>query len=202
MAFLISATAPLSADLAAEAEDLFAAPVLEVYGCTEAGAMASRRNLAGPQWQPYEGVRLYKTGDQAMVEGLQLAEPVPLQDLLQISEDGCFELCGRDSDLINIAGKRASLADLNHRLLTIDGVEDGVIFDPDPGSEGRLAALVVSDDLSEKDILDQLRQQTDPVFLPRPLCKVEALPRSETSKLPRDRLLSMLKERSAASLNA
>ena len=37
-----------------------------------------------------------------------------------------------------------------------------------------------------------LRQHLDPVFLPRPLRRVAALPRNETGKLPRQALEAML----------
>jgi acyl-coenzyme A synthetase/AMP-(fatty) acid ligase len=38
-----------------------------------------------------------------------------------------------------------------------------------------------------------LRRSIDPVFLPRRLRRVEALPRNETGKLPRAALLAALK---------
>ena len=58
----------------------------------------------------------------------------------------------------------------------------------------RIAALAVAPGRSGSDILEALRQAIDPVFLPRPLKLVDALPRSETGKLPRAALLGMLKQ--------
>ena len=83
----------------------------------------------------------------------------------------------------NVAGKRASLADLSLKLLAINGVHDGLFFLPirDTANQ-RPAALVVSD-LTEKQILQQLALHMDPAFLPRPLRKVDRLPRTETGKL-------------------
>ena len=57
--FLLCATAPLSPQLAAEAEARFRAPLHEIYGCTEAGQIATRRPIAtlecttsrGPPWR-------------------------------------------------------------------------------------------------------------------------------------------------------
>jgi acyl-coenzyme A synthetase/AMP-(fatty) acid ligase len=49
--------------------------------------------------------------------------------------------------------------------------------------EDRLAALVVAPDLSASDIVAALRPQIDPVFLPRSIFLVEALPREESGKL-------------------
>ena len=40
--------------------------------------------------------------------------------------------------------------------------------------------------------LAALRRDIDPVFLPRPLKLVDALPRNETGKLPRVALLALL----------
>ena len=47
----------------------------------------------------------------------------------------------------------------------------------------RLAALVVAPDLETAGILKALRQRIDPAFLPRPLLKVDALPRNATGKV-------------------
>jgi acyl-coenzyme A synthetase/AMP-(fatty) acid ligase len=46
IATILCATAPLADELAAEAERRFHAPVYEIYGCTEAGQVATRRTLA------------------------------------------------------------------------------------------------------------------------------------------------------------
>jgi acyl-coenzyme A synthetase/AMP-(fatty) acid ligase len=56
----------------------------------------------------------------------------------------------------------------------------------------RIAALAVAPSLDEHAILDALRRAIDPVFLPRPLVRVAALPRNETGKLPRAALLAVL----------
>jgi acyl-coenzyme A synthetase/AMP-(fatty) acid ligase len=55
-----------------------------------------------------------------------------------------------------------------------------------------IAALVVAPGLDAAAILDALRRDIDPVFLPRPLKLVDALPRGETGKLPRAALLESL----------
>ena len=44
---VLCATAPLSPQLAARAEAALAAPLVEIYGCTEAGQVATRRTTAG-----------------------------------------------------------------------------------------------------------------------------------------------------------
>ena len=73
----------------------------------------------------------------------------------------------------------------------------GVVFplEPDPANGvRRLAALVVAPTLDEARILAILREGIDPVFLPRPLRRVAALPRNATGKLPRGALLAALRD--------
>ncbi|MFO1351297.1 MAG: AMP-binding protein [Gammaproteobacteria bacterium] len=194
LTFMISATAPLSAQLAAQSERVFRAPVLEIYGCTEAGSMASRRTIDGDQWRFYDGLAAYEDNGRYFVHGGHLANGVALDDVLEMSANGRFKLLGRHEDMVNIAGKRASLANLNHQLNAIPGVSDGAFIAPDPSVDGvqRLAALVVAPELSVKQIRAQLAQRLDPAFLPRPLYKVDALPRNATGKLPRQELLALL----------
>ena len=84
---------------------------------------------------------------------------------------------------------------MTRKLLAIPGVEDGIVFQmPTPGEGGvcRIAALAVAPTLSEEQIVTALRRTMDPVFLPRPLRCIDALPRNETGKLPRERLLELL----------
>lgn len=190
---VISATAPLSRRLAADVEAAFGCPVMEIYGFTEAGSIASRRTVAEDPWTLYDGMRL--AGDRLVAP--HLAEPVPLTDLVEPEGDGRFQLLGRRQDVVNIAGKRSSLAHLNAVLTDIEGVRDGAFVVPEEEGErpGRLAALVVAPGLDNGAIRAALAKRIDRLFLPRPLVRVDALPRSDTGKLPREALLALLARR-------
>ena len=192
---IVSATAPLSQELAVAAEARFACEVREVFGSTETCVLARRRTAQETVWTPLPGVSVQPKPDGTLVHATHLPVPVMLADLVELESDGRFHLRGRQADLLEIAGKRASLGDLTRRLLAIPGVADGVMLQLDAsGSRGvaRVAALVVAPDLEEATILAALRESIDPVFLPRPLKRVPALPRSESGKLPRAELLRML----------
>lgn len=193
LAAIVSATAPLPEALAAECEARWGAPVREIYGCTETGQLASRRTLDGPWWQAFPGVHIEARDGIFWAIGGHVPEPTPLADLLTLRDPHTFRLEGRTADLINVAGKRTSLAALNHALLAIDGVQDGTFFLPDAedGREPRLMAFVVAPGLTERDILQALRARIDPVFLPRPLWFVERLPRNANGKLPRAQLQAL-----------
>lgn len=193
LALMVCATAGLPAELAAQAEHLFPAPLREIYGCTETGALAWRRTVDGEAWTPFQGVRIESTSGGARAHAPHLPTPVPLQDLITVAGDGRFVLNGRSSDLIKVAGKRISAGELSRQLLAIAGVEDAAVLAPAADDvTGRPAAVVVAPGLTEAQILDALAQRVDPVFLPRPLRRVEHLPRNAVGKLPREQLLALL----------
>lgn len=195
IAAMVSATAPMPPELASLAEARFGAPLLEVFGSTETCVIATRRASADEPWTLYEGVQLHPQPDGTAVEAPQLDGPLTLADIVALQDGGRrFRLCGRHADLLEIAGKRASLGDLTRRLLAIPGVRDGVMLQLDGDVIGvkRVAALVVAPGLTEQAILDALRTSIEPLFLPRPLRFVDALPRNETGKLPRSALLALL----------
>lgn len=201
---ILSATAPLSRELAMAAEERLGAPVHEIYGCTEAGQLASRHTAATLEWEPLPGVVVAPEGDGHVAYGGHVEGRVPLSDLLESVAGGRFLLHGRSADLINIAGKRTSLAYLNHQLNAIAGVSDGCFFMPEENgapveSVSRLCAFVVAPGLDSRELLAALRQRIDPIFLPRPVFFVDSLNRNATAKLLRQDLQALYnKHRRAA----
>lgn len=194
VAGVVSATAPLDSSLAVATEQCFQTSLREIYGCTEAGSMATRASTQTTAWQLLEGFSLTPSEQGIIARAPHLADAALLQDQLQLNHDGSFSLLGRNADMINVAGKRASLADLSLKLLAIDGVSDGVVFLPErEQANQRPVALVVSD-LPAKHILQQLALQVDAAFLPRPLRKVPCLPRNETGKLTHAALQTLWNE--------
>ena len=183
---IICATAPLPATLAAEAERRFACPLMEIYGCSEIGQVAIRRTVETDIWTVIGGIELARQGDTVWAAGPAAARPAPLNDVIELLGQGRFRLHGRQSDMVNIAGKRGSLAHLNHLLTRIEGVRDGIFVMPEgDGGPVRLTAYVVAPGLTAKQILAALRREVDPAFLPRPIHFVDALPRNALGKLPR-----------------
>jgi acyl-coenzyme A synthetase/AMP-(fatty) acid ligase len=195
LAVVVSATAPLAPEMARRVERRYGAALVEFFGSTETCVIASRRTAHEATWRPYPGVSLRPTAAGTQVDAPWFPAPVLLQDVLEVRADGTFEVCGRNADMVEVGGKRASLADLTRRLLAVPGVTDGIVFQPDRADGAavqRLAALVVADGLSEAEVLEQLSTGMDPVFLPRPLVFVSRLPRNEVGKLPREELLAAL----------
>ncbi len=199
---ILCATSPLDNALAVAAEQLFSTEVREVYGCSEVGSMAFRRTAKESYWQRYDDIIFSQLKENdisfTFVNADHLPEPVCLQDSIVMQTDILFSLQGRVGDNINIAGKRGSLADINNLLLRFPDIIDGVVFMPESSESDavvRLSALVVLPPaISVDNVLRYLQQQLDDAFVPRPIIKVNRLPREENGKLSRQQLQSIYRQ--------
>jgi acyl-coenzyme A synthetase/AMP-(fatty) acid ligase len=193
---VLASTAPLSQQLAAETERRFDTRLLEIYGSTETGQIAIRPPTHTAEWRLWPGVSLEVAGEATWARGGHIEQPTRLPDLVELTGVDRFLLHGRVADLVNIAGKRSSLAYLNHQLNSIQGVEDGAFFHVEETADShtgvaRVAACVVAPSLGAERLLAALRERIDAVFLPRPLVFVAELPRNGTGKLPLSKLRSL-----------
>jgi len=184
-AFAVVSTMPLGHALALQSEHLLAAPVLEIYGSTETGALAMRRTARETRWSPLGGVSLAPVEGVTLGRGAHFASPVQLLDEIVVEASGAFTLLGRQADLVKIAGRRASLAGLNLLLQDLPGLGDGVFYLPPTGNPTERLCLIYSGAPLERAATRRwLRARLDPVFLPRDFIRLDRLPRSETGKLP------------------
>lgn len=207
---LVCATAPLSPQLALAAERAFGGPLIEIYGCTEAGQVATRRTVHSEVWETFGALCVRPEGGEGsasrgedrcegeapapadaeryLVSGGHVPQPTALADVLELIEPGDgrrFRLFGRAGDVIHVAGKRSSLAHLNYHLGSIEGVQDGAFWLPPDVADGivRPVAFVVAPGLDAAHITAALRARLEPVFVPRRVLLVDALPREATGKL-------------------
>lgn len=211
VARVLCATAPLPAPLAETVEQAFTGDLVEVFGCSEVGSMACRRRVREEDWQLFDGLGLVAVPvayDAAMpnmvtenfrVEAAHLPESVVLQDRIEFVASGHFRLLGRSEDMLEIAGKRGSLQEINTLLLTAPGVLDGVVFVPDGDEQAKaqrpVALAVIDTEVTNKAaLLTHFAQYLDPAFVPRPIYLVARLPREENGKLRRSQLLALWAE--------
>lgn len=205
VARILCATAPLSKDLASDIEVLFQGELVEVFGCSEVGSMACRRTAQQEIWRLFDGLCFTpfnshlagseggETCEGGMISAAHLPSSQTLTDRIEWLGAQAFRLLGRSDDMIEIAGKRGSVQEMNKLLLSAPGVTDGVVFMPEPDLARhkitRPAALVVAPKSTKADLVAYFAKHLDPVFIPRPLLLVESLPREENGKLPRSKLL-------------
>ena len=182
---VLCATAPLSKDLAQRAESTLDSELSEIFGSTETGQIATRRTSQTDEFTLLGDIKISKHSEGFTASGGHLLAPVTLTDMVEISGQGSFRLIGRSKDMVNIAGKRTSLGYLNSILKHIPGVIDGVFFLPTQASplHQRLALVYTSAYLTPPALNKELRRFIDPVFLPRPMLRVDEIPRNPTGKV-------------------
>lgn len=183
---VLASTMPLSPGVAAEVETLAQAPVLEIYGSTETGAVAIRRTAKEPSWRSLPGVTLTPSSDGTKAQGTHFTSPQILADHIEPDGEDRFRLVGRETDMVKIAGKRASLAGLNLVLQDLPGLEEGVFYRPatdDPAE--RLVLIYSGAELDRRAALAWLRDSLDPAFLPRAFIHVDEIPRRGPGKVTR-----------------
>lgn len=187
---VVCATAPLPVEMAQRFEARFGVEVHEVYGFTEAGMVATRRTVDGPEWRLLPQVVIREADGAVLVSGGHVPAETAFGDVVEVIDPEHFVLKGRSTDIVNIAGKRTSLGYLDHMICELDGVEDGAFFMPDETADGvtRLVAFAVAPGMKREQLLGALALRTDAAFLPRPLYLVDALPRNAVGKLPRQAL--------------
>nr|WP_294527558.1 AMP-binding protein [uncultured Rhodopila sp.] len=142
---IFSAGAPLSLAAARETADILGTLPTEIFGSTETGAIATRRQRSDNQpWRPLPGITIATdTGGRLrlqspFLEGMDWFETA---DLIEQSSDG-FRLRGRTDRVAKIEGKRVSLAEIESKLTCSSCVAAAVVA-VIPGDTTRLGAVVV-----------------------------------------------------------
>ncbi len=194
---VFSSGAPLALEHAQFTERLLQAPVIEIYGSTETGGIAQRRQTRRISWQPLPGVELaFQDG------GLSLRSPyleMPQQwwhqpDQVAPVDDG-FTLLGRADRLVKIGGKRVSLDHVERLLTAVEEVSEVRCVDLDR-DDSRLGAVVVLDKASlphqreaRQHLIQRMRtylfDHLEPIAVPRYWRFVETLPSNAQGKLDR-----------------
>jgi acyl-coenzyme A synthetase/AMP-(fatty) acid ligase len=177
------------------------AGVLEIYGSTESGGIAWRRQGPDPArsaWTPLADVQLALDGDGALVVTSFRAGPAPLrmEDAARFNADGGFQLRGRLDRTIKLAEKRISLPELEAALEAHPAVARAglvLLAGPRPALG---AAVQLKEALgSRPDMVEALRQHLasrfEPVALPRHWRFPEQLPVDARGKLTAQALAAL-----------
>ena len=192
---VISATAPLSEVIARRAEQSLGCQLSEIFGATETGQIAMRKPTQTDEWTLVEGVTIIQSDNGCVATGGHLSHPIPLSDHFELLGKDRFRLLGRGTDMVNIAGKRTSLAYLNSLLRQLPEIKDGVFFIPSEhsGRLPRLALAYCADSPVDGIIKTYLRRHVDPVFIPRRIIQVDTLPRNPTGKILQSELDALVR---------
>jgi acyl-coenzyme A synthetase/AMP-(fatty) acid ligase len=199
---VFSSGAALPSDVAGMMRDRFARPVTEILGSTETGGVAWRvHDRPDLPFRPLSGVSVAADADGRMLVDSPFlppdaARPWPADDRIALGDDGFVHL-GRLDDVVKIAGRRVALGDVERRVRAVAGVGDvAVLALPAPDGRGEMLAVVVAGAIAADVIRSELARFFDAVVVPRKIVCVDRLPREDTGKLMRSRLLALLQQSS------
>lgn len=106
-----------------------------------------------------------------------------------MNAEGNVYLKSRIKELINVGGKKVSPMEVEDILNTIPGIkESACIGIPDPGivlGEVVKAFIVADDNLSDEDIMQQLRPQLEVYKLPIEIERINVIPKTTSGKIQR-----------------
>ncbi|MBX3469481.1 MAG: acyl-CoA synthetase [Planctomycetes bacterium] len=151
---VVSSGAPLPTATAARLHERHGLVVTEVFGSTETGGVATRREPGDARWRPLPGVVVSAAADGRLALDspfLPPDAPRPLvaDDLVEVAPDGAFVHLGRKDGVVKVGGKRVSLAEVERCLLAQPGVADAAVVaaSASGGRDQELVAAVAPADL-------------------------------------------------------
>ncbi|MCX5539673.1 AMP-binding protein [Paraburkholderia sp. CNPSo 3076] len=144
-----SSGGPLPLDTAQQYAATFGAAPLEIYGSTETGGIAWRRQNEMQAWTPMPGIAA-RAGAAEQGGALEVRSPHlghdgwhRTDDKAAFDEYGRFVLQGRLDRVVKLDGKRVSLSEMESKLLLHPGVAEVRNVLLEGGSRERIGALVV-----------------------------------------------------------
>jgi 3-hydroxymyristoyl/3-hydroxydecanoyl-(acyl carrier protein) dehydratase len=145
--FIVSSGGLLAKKDATQIQQLFGKPAVEIYGSTETGGIAYRRQYeadASNPWQPLPQVEVRISDDGV----LQVQSPFAGEhrattgDRASLHDDGLFTLSGRADTIVKLEEKRISLTSVERQLEQLPQVTQARALVL-PGNREILAACVV-----------------------------------------------------------
>jgi acyl-coenzyme A synthetase/AMP-(fatty) acid ligase/3-hydroxymyristoyl/3-hydroxydecanoyl-(acyl carrier protein) dehydratase len=218
---VVSSGGPLDAATADQVREALGRAPLEVFGSTETGGVAWRRQQPGPDrliWTPLPGVRVEVVGEGEGAGRLRVRSPFvsaeseadesfTTGDRVERLGDGRFLLGGRADRVVKIGEKRLALPEMESQLRAHAFVSEAALLSLEQGGETRVAAAVVLSEAGRRALAeggrrsvsarlaDELALHWDRVLLPRAWRYLDALPRDAQGKTP----LALLRELFAGS---
>ncbi len=178
--------------------------VVEVYGSTETGGIATRNRS-----RKEEFFTAFPTISWKIVEDrLAVRSPYVSPDL-PVDKEGFFlagdrveahgkqfSLLGRADSVTKVGGKRVDLEEITRLIKAEAGVTDCVVMAlPETGGrEHRIGALIQGENADTEAIRKKLAETLEPYALPRKLKKVEQLPMTQNGKYDLPAIMQLLEE--------
>ncbi len=189
---VFSSGAPLPRETYDDLLARFGWRVTSAYGSSETGGIGHRSHPDDP-WTLFTGVTIAIGDDERLLVDSPFVDPgaprpFPTGDRVErVGEDG-FRLLGRVDGVLKIGGTRVSIAEVEHRLLAVPGIDDAAVIAVEVGGARgtEVWAVVVSKEHRDaRSVRHALVPFLEPVVLPRRVRVVDALPRDGAGKVRR-----------------
>ena len=175
---------------------------LEIYGSTETGGIAVRRQDGEDcPWLPMPAVECRCVEELLAVRSPYVsASPSAMPDgffrtadLVELRPNGRFDLLGRSDGIVKVGGQRVSLASVEKELLALPGVEDAAaLAQPSPSGRGQEIVVLVVSARPAAEIGRELRARLASASWPRRIRCVPAIPVTPSGKRDREAMLDLL----------
>lgn len=177
--------------------------IVEVYGSTETGGIATRnRHLGETSFTAFPDVSWQIKDDRLCVRSPFLSPELPVAadgffttgDRVERSGASRFILKGRVDGVTKVGGKRVDLEEVRAVIKKVPEVSDCVVMAlPDSGGrEHRIVALVQGAEVDMKLLRQTLADCLEFYALPRVLKTINRIPLQESGKYDRDAIIRFL----------
>ena len=185
--------------------------IIEVYGSTETGGVASRIRYMGEEdFSPFDPVDLKIEENNLLVRSAYLSPGLPLDregyyqigDRAEFIVGKRFKLMGRSDSIVKIGGKRVDMEGVRQVLKRHARVTEALVTSLPVGSarENQIVALVEGQ-LSASDLTPLMSDALEPYARPRRIKVVDKIPMSAAGKYDRKTITLFFMESNATHEN-
>jgi acyl-CoA synthetase (AMP-forming)/AMP-acid ligase II len=188
-----SSGAPLSASLRRQFEELTGSRLTDLYGSTEAGGVAYRRDDGPWNIQPHVDIRLGEEGHLEVRSPSSSVVAPPgfyrIGDIVELEGNG-FRLIGRSDDVVKIGGRRTALDEVQAVVEEFSGVERAAVLAREVRGKQRLVAYVEvrGDDFDPALLKTFVRGRLSDHKVPQVIKVIHKIPLTPAGKIDRPRL--------------
>jgi len=186
----ISSTGPLPAEIAKEFTDTFNTTLIQIFGSTECGSIAFKKQ-DDTFWSPFHGVEVSLNAEGLLhVSSPFISKTLWQEGLVQTGgeiqsfdyatlENGKFQLIGRSNNIIKIAGKRYSTAQIEEILEAMEGIGKALVHvkhnNAELKDERLLIFLETTRPITAKEIQSAIKHTLGKINLPIELKVVDKI---------------------------
>ncbi|MCF8056006.1 MAG: AMP-binding protein [Desulfocapsa sp.] len=178
-------------------------PIVEVYGSTETGGLATRNRLEGEEYfLPLDPIQWQVRGERLYVRSPFLSPDVTVGgdgyflsgDKVRLQGKNAFSLHGRADAITKVGGERVDLDEVRDMLQKFQEVEECVVLPlaDKTGRGNRIAALVCGECVDLEKIKHILAVSLEPAALPKIIKVVPRIPIRPNGKYDRDAIIQLL----------